>query len=60
MFLLYGRTVVAHATPLVPESVPGEFVVLDTTTDLMWLKKANYAQTSSCASTGNTRREGDV
>jgi hypothetical protein len=41
-----GVTAEAHAALIVQEPVPWEFVVLDTSTDLIWLQDANLARTS--------------
>jgi hypothetical protein len=43
LFLLFALTAASHATLIVEEPVAGEFVVIDTDTNLMWLKDANTA-----------------
>jgi hypothetical protein len=46
-FLLFALTAASHATLIVQEPVAGQFVVLDTDTNLMWLKDANTAGSMS-------------
>ncbi|MEK6775981.1 MAG: DUF1566 domain-containing protein [bacterium] len=45
LFLVFGLTALSHAVLIVSEPVPGEFVVLDEDTNLMWVQDANLAMT---------------
>lgn len=46
LVIVFGLTMSANAGLVVQEPVAGQFVVLDTDTNLMWLQDANYAYTS--------------